>query len=135
MIPDPEAVLTAYLEDYAAEVGATVVDQTPDDTTDPWVRLTLLDAPADGIVDHLVPAFVQLDCYAGTTGEDGHEQASLLARTIRAALVTIAAGVHEGAVVTGARIDGFRRDPDDTVDEPARERFQISATVWMHAAA
>lgn len=132
MIPDLEAVLTTYLEDHALEVGATVVDETPDDTRDPWVRLTLLDAPSTGVVDHLIPAFVQLDCYAGLVGDDAHEQASLLARTIRAALVTIHEATHEGAVVTGARIDGYNRQPDDTADEPARERYIITATIWGH---
>lgn len=133
MIPDPERVLTAYLTAPLAVLGASVVDQTPDRTDDPWVRLTLLDAPAR-LPDHLISAYVQLDVYAGhDSGEDAHEDASLIARTIRDLLAsdTIARAAHDGAVVTGSRVDGYQRLPD-TAFEPARERYILTATVWMH---
>jgi hypothetical protein len=133
MIPAAEAVLTTYLQAAVDSLGAEVVDQTPNDTSNPWVRLTLLDAPSDGITDHLIANYVQLDVYAGDSGEDSHEDASLIARTVRAALVTIHQATHDGAVFTGpARIDGYTRSPDDSVDEPARERYIVTATVWAH---
>lgn len=132
MIPDPEAILTTYLESHVTPLGATIVDLTPDDLGAPWVRLTLLDAPSDGIPDHLVAAYVQLDCYAGQdAGEDAHEDASLIARTVRAALVTIHEADHDGAAVSGCRIDGMPRMPDPAF-EPPLERYVLTATVWMH---
>ncbi len=131
MIPDPEAVLTTYLTDVAGALGGTVRGKTPKDTTDPWVRLTLLDAPSTdgGEADHLIAAYLQLDCYAGSDG--GHAAASLLARTVREALVTITDGDHGDVVVTGAKLGGYQRLPD-TDFEPARERYVLSATVWLH---
>lgn len=133
MIPDVERVLTAYLAAPLAVLGVTVVDQTPDATDDPWVRLTLLDAPAQQ-PDHLVAAYLQLDVYAGAeSGEDAHEDASLIARTVRGLLEsdTIARATHSGATVTGARVDGYLRLPDAEF-EPARERYVLTATIWMH---
>lgn len=131
MIVDAEAALTAYLEDAVDALGATVRGRTPDSHEDPWVRLTLLDAPATdgGITDHHIAAYVQFDCYAGRTG--GQAEANLLGRTVRDALRTIATADLDDAVATGARIDGHSRQPD-TDFEPARERVIVTATVWLH---
>lgn len=130
MIPDAEAVLTAYLKPIVDDLGATVRGRTPGSTVAPWVRLTLLDAPpTDPISDHHIAALIQLDCYAGRDGAQA--EAELLARTVRASLRDIAHAEHAGAVVTGSRISGFGRVPD-TALEPARERVIVTATVWMH---
>ena len=135
MIPDAEAVITRHLNTALTALAVKVRGRTPGNTVDPWVRLTLLDAPAtDGsVTDHLVAAYVQLDCFAGKVpdADSPQEDASLIARTARAALATIADSDHEGATVTGCRIDGYTRLPD-TEFEPARERYVLTATVWMH---
>ena len=128
MIPDVEKVITAYLEPHLTALGAKVRGRTPSNTAAAWVRVTILDAPAS-FPDHLVDALVQFDCYAGKEG--GQEEASLLARTVRAAIVDMPNASHSGAVVTGAAIVGYLRNPD-TMFEPARDRYIITATVWMH---
>lgn len=129
MIPDVEKVLTTYLQPKVTGLGAKVRGRTPSSTAAPWVRLSVLDAPARD-PDHLVGAMVQLDCYAGSDG--GQEEASLLARTVRAALQSSTiAGTHDGAVVTGAALSSYLRNPDQ-VFEPARERYILTAMVWVH---
>lgn len=135
LTPDGEKLVSDFLRDHPdlAELGARVVSKTPPDRATPWVRVTQLDAgqATRDPSDHLVEFFLQLDCYAGADG--GKPQASLLTRTARAALQTIAQASHADAVVTGCRISGAARVPD-TDFEPARERFVLTATVWAHAA-
>jgi hypothetical protein len=131
VIADCEAVIGDHLRSALSVLAVPVVGRTPNDTDEPWVRVTLLDAPSEGSeADHLVGAYVQLDCFAGRDG--GQEEASLIARTVREALRTIAAASHSGATVNGSVIDGYARIPD-TEFEPARERFTVTATVYLHA--
>lgn len=129
LIPDVEKVLTTYLQPKVTPLGAKIRGRTPSSSATAWVRLTVLDAPAS-YPDHLVDALVQLDCYAGA-GEGGQEEASLLARTVRAALVDAPNNDHDSAVVTGCAIVGYLRNPD-TFFEPARDRFIITAQIWVH---
>lgn len=136
-IPDAEEIVGAYLRDHpeVEELGARVAGKTPSSQTAPWVRLFLLDAPTrSGTVDHLIEFFLQLDCYAGQEAQTAHRaqaEASLLARTVRAALKDMPEAALD-AVVTGVEVNGFRRDPDSDGFEPARERFIVTALVWMH---
>lgn len=128
MIPDAEAVIGDHLRSELDDVA--VVGRTPRDTSEPWVRVTMLDGPAAGAeADHLLAAYVQLDCYAGAAG--GQAEAVTIGRGAREALRTIK-GVHGSTVVTGARIEGHSRVPDEAM-EPTRERVILTATVWMHA--
>ncbi len=128
MIPDGEALVTAYLD---AQTGERIVSRTPSDTSTSWVRLTQLDAAneANSTPEHLIEYFFQLDCYAGKSG--GHAEASTLVRTIRAALVAMPENGVDGATVSKVRFSGMPRIPD-TAFEPARERFVLDAHVWMH---
>lgn len=136
LIPDPERVIADYLRDQPDVLAITeqrrVGSKTPASTDLPWIRYTAFDAPAvgDHRADHLIAAFVQFDCYAGREG--GQPQASLLARTVRAALTALGRGegTVSGAVVTGVRIRGFGRRPDPQLDN--RERFIVDTTIWMH---
>lgn len=133
MIPDAEAVIGSYLRNHAAvkATGARVVGRTPSDTAKPWVRVTQLDAATvgDHRSEHLIEWFGQLDCYAGTGGQ---EEASKVTRTVRAALAEMYAAPLSGVVVTGARFVSSPRLPDDDF-EPARERYALSAIVWLHS--
>lgn len=129
MIPDIEKVLTTYLRPKVSPLGATVRGRTPSNSAKGWVRLTVLDAPGS-YPDHLVDALVQLDCYASKEG--GQEDASILARTVRQALIDLPNNEHADAVVTGCAIVGYLRNPD-TFFEPARDRYILTATVWMHS--
>lgn len=132
MIPDAEKVIGDHLRD---ETGERIVGTPPrDPNSEAWVRLTQLDARAVGghRSDHLIEYLIQLDCYASQAGVSGSQQreAATLARTIRAALIDMPNFTLD-AVVTGVDIRGDARIPDDEF-EPARERFIITASVWMH---
>lgn len=125
---DVEKVLSKYLRDQTKE---RIVGKTPESTDTSWVRLTLLDDPAvEGHrSDHLIEAYVQLDCYAGKSG--GQPEANNLSLTIRQALVEIADHTLEGATASGS-FPRRRRSPDPEFT-PARERVIVTARVWMHA--
>lgn len=134
LIPDAEKVTSYYLRQHPAVVAldARIVGKTPSSTAAPWVRVTQLDASQDDTsqFDHLVEFYLQLDCYAGATG--GQPEASLLARTVRAAVIDMP-GEHDDCIVTRARISGAARVPDQAL-EPARERVIVTAIVTAHPA-
>lgn len=129
-IPNAEAVVTAYLKD---EMGERIVGKTPSDRSTPWVRVTLLNAPSDAKspVDHLIAFLIQFECYAGKEEDGAQGEASALVLSVRSALDEMA-GVHSGATVTGARFVSMPRVPDTSI-EPARERFILTANVFMHS--
>lgn len=128
MIPDAELITTEYLK---AQTGHRVVGETPRNIEDPWVRLTQLDAgnESQSQPDHLIDFLLQLDCYAGVGG--GQTEAHLIAGDIRAALHGMP-GVRGGATVTCVRFAGMPRIPD-TALEPPRQRFILTAHVYMHS--
>lgn len=129
-IPNGEAVVTAYLKD---KTGERIVGKTPSDRSTPWVRVTLLNAPSDAKspVDHLIAFLIQFECYAGSEENGGQGEASALVFAIRAALDEMA-GVRSGAAVTGVRFISMPRVPDTSI-EPARERYILTANIFMHA--
>jgi hypothetical protein len=91
---------------------------------------------ADDPTHHLRFCNFQCDCYSGSEG--GLPEAAALAGAVRDALVHISEASHEGAVVTGSRIDnGFLllRDPAlfDRNGDP-RDRVIVTATVYLHPA-
>ena len=133
LTPNAEKVIADYLREVPEILAITqdrrVTSRTPDSTDKPWVRYTQLNARSSHRSDHLIGVYVQLDCYAGRAG--GQPEASLLRRTVRAALVAMPEASVEGAVITGVEIRGDSRQPDPQLDN--RERFVISADVWMHA--
>ena len=134
MIPDLEKVAGKYLREHATivELSARVVGKAPPDTdSTPWVRVTQLDAQREpsSRVDHLISYLLQLDCYATEAG--GQPQASLLGRTVRAALMDMP-GARDDATVTATRILGHLRSPDPDL-EPARERVILTVEIHAHA--
>lgn len=133
MIPDAEAIVGAFLraQEPIAAIAARVVGTTPDDTSKPWVRVTQLNAGDDtgSDVEHLIGFLLQFDCYAGASGKQA--QASLLARTVRAALKSMPDQDFDTVVVSRVRFTTNARLPDGDF-EPARERFVIDAIVQMH---
>lgn len=138
MIPDIEKIVGAYLRDHddIAALGAQVVGQTPRDTSGSWVRLTLLAAPDNSSgAEHLIGFLVQLDCYSSEAGIDGSQQkeASVLGRTVRAALKAMQGTTRDDAVITGVQFPGMLRLLDQDL-ESARERIVLTATIWAHAA-
>lgn len=137
LTPDIESVIQDYLlgvPEVEALVGERVVLKTPGETGEPWVRIFQLEAPRAGKspADYLIAYYLQLDCYSGTEG--ALADASLLTRTVRAALTEMPAAAHEDAVITDTRIHRSRRFPDRDFTPPA-DRYMITATVWAHAVA
>lgn len=134
MIPYVEKIASDYLRDHpdVEALGARVVGKTPSSTSEPWVRVTQLDAANEPTSrpEHLIDYLIQFDCYAGSDG--GQPEANLLTRTVRAALHDMPDADHDDAVVTDVRFTSMARIPDVEF-EPARERFVLDATVYMHA--
>lgn len=130
MIPDLERIASGWLRDGLDDVR--VVGKPPSEVATPWVQVVQVDAPQEpgSRADHLVPFLMQFDCYAGADG--GQPEANALGRLVRARLIALP-GMRDGAVVTGVRIVGDTRVPDDTF-EPSRERRVITTTIWAHAA-
>jgi len=132
VIPSAEKVLGDYLRD---NLSVDVVSRTPDDTSDPWARITLLGNPTvdRDRSDHLIEAVLQIDCFAGeaTGGQSSQSEAEQMSLETRELLRTMSETTHDDAVVTGAVVTGTFRDPDPDF-EPARERYVMTTTVWMH---
>jgi hypothetical protein len=124
-IPNIEKLLSDYLraEDHR------VVAQTPEDTSSPWVRLTLLGAPSLTSSDWLFRGVVQLDCYAGKTG--GHPEATELAAQVRAMLERLPRESLPEVVVTDSRNVGHLRRPDGDLDPP-RQRWILTQQILFH---
>lgn len=135
MIPYAEKLVSDFLRSHASVValGARVVSKTPPATEEPWVRVTRLDALNEerSRPEHLIDFMLQFDCYA--SADNGSPEASLLGRTVRAALHDDLPGTSVAdAVVTAVRIAGDSRQPDTTFT-PARERIALTAIVWAHS--
>lgn len=135
LLPNIEATVGRYLRDHEAVqaiVGTRVGGKTPATTDKPWVSVILIDprnAGASSQFEHLVEHMVQLDCYAGEQG--GQAEASLLARTVRAAMVAIPDVDHDNVVVSVVTFSGMPRVPD-TNFKPTRERYALTAHVYAH---
>lgn len=125
-----EALLTTYLK---AETGERIVGETPSTTSEPWVKITLLDVsdrtrPTDRLNRH----FVQLDCYAGVTGPSGQGEAQGIASAVRGFLLDMVTEEFTGAVVTNVEVRGPRRLPDVDAGKPARQRYILEAEIDVH---
>lgn len=132
--PDVEQIVADYLRDHpdVRAVVTRVVPRTQSSTATPWVRYVQIDdwdqaRPAN----HLRGYLLQFDCYAGS--DSSRETASLIARTVVAALCAMAGMTLRGATITDATASGTRI-PDDRLSDPPRERYVVTATVHAHGA-
>lgn len=134
MIPDAEMVLGDYLRTHpdVEALEARVAGKTPTTFTLPWVRVTQLDAIDKTGNEHLIDFLVQFDCYAGSVEDGAQGEASLLRRTVRAALKAAQGQTLDGVVISDVTVTGDVHLPDTTL-EPARERYVLSVTVHAHA--
>ncbi len=135
MIPQMERILVGYLTGnlaIAAIVGDRVATKTPSNLKEPWVRVVQIDAPPAGrsSADHLIAFYCQLDCYAGKKGT--RVEAEELHRLVRSAIAEIGDHTFEGAVISGAKINGSRPLPDTDLDEQI-DRYIVTATIWAHS--
>lgn len=136
--PNIEALVGTWLRDHpdVSVLGARVAGKTPDTTTAPWVRVTLIAAidSESSSIEYLIAYVLQLDCYAGKLAQDNHNgqaEARTLKATVRAVLKDMQGRNIGGAIVTDVRFDGDARLPDDAM-EPARERYVLTAMVRAH---
>lgn len=132
LTPDIKRIVSDYLRTHASVTAHTsrVVAKPTDSTATPWVRVTRISGTSTHHSDYFVPWLMQFDCYAGASG--GWPEAVDLARGVRKALMEIHESSHSGATITGAEVVGDIELPDPDVDEPARARVVITATVWAH---
>ena len=134
MLADTEVLVVAHLRATSAVTALTdqIGTETPPDVTGKWARVWLLDEGMNARSGalHLVHPLVQIDCYGSNDRGTSADEASLLARTIREAIVAMPAATHTGAVVTAARASA-RRLPDTDFD-PARERWIVTCELSLH---
>ncbi len=134
MIPDTEALVVAYLRATPTVTALTsrIGTRTPSSVQGQWARVWLIDEgqTRNSGALHLVHPLVQIDCYGSGNADSAHAEASLLARTIREAIIAMPAATHTGAVVTAGRA-AMRRLPDREL-EPARERYIVTCELSLH---
>ena len=134
LIPDVEDIVGDYLRTHpdVVAIGAKVVGTSLGTSTVPWVRVTCLDSPRRGPIDHLIEFYLQLDCFPGTgvaKNVGGQAQVNLLQRTVRAALMALP-GASLSVFVTAVDVRHARLL--DTTVEPAVPYVALTATVWLH---
>lgn len=126
-IPNGEKVLAEYLRD--AEGIPRVVNKTPQDQTDPWVRLTMLGSPSETEpVDHLIRFMFQVDVVSGKDG--GRPEANDLGIDVRATIKEMP-GMTTEAVTTGTECINDASATDASFTPPREYRTQ-TYYCWMH---
>lgn len=134
MLPDIEILVVQHLRNTAAVTALTtrIGTKSPSNLAGQFVKVTVLDdqQTAGSKALHLVDCLVQIDCYGSSNHDSAHAEASLLARTVREAVVAMPAAAHTGAVVTSARAS--QRHLPDTELDPARERYIVTGTLSLH---
>lgn len=136
MTPDLEQILISHLAaspEVQAVCGTRVGARHPRNTSDPWVRVMLIDdrLPARSTALHTVTGLLQLDCYGSDNENTAQEQASTLARVCRQALHALVGEQAGGVVVARCKAEAMRRLPDLEFS-PARERFILDVDVVAH---
>lgn len=136
MTPDLEQLIIGYLAaspEVQAVCGTRVGARHPRNTSDPWVRVMLIDdrLPARSTALHTVAGMLQLDCYGGDNENTSQEQASTLARVCRQVLHTLVGAQTSGVIVARCKAEAMRRLPDLEFS-PARERFILDVDVVAH---
>lgn len=126
-IPNGSKVLAEYLR--SVEGMPRIVNKTPADQTDPWVRIAKLGSPSETEpVDHLIRFMFQVDCFSGKSG--GRPEAVQLASDVRSAIKNMP-GLTVDAVTSGAECTNDA-DAVDTAFAPAREYQTLTFYIWMH---
>jgi uncharacterized protein (DUF2126 family) len=134
VIPNGQLIISNYLREHAdvSALVSRVVANPPDENLRgaPWIMFTLLSAPQDEESRHdwLVEFYFQLDIYAGASG--GFPAIWAMARAVRRAIVQMPANGVEDAVCSRAKVNGFNPQKDTDM-EPARDRFIMTASVWL----
>jgi len=134
MIADGLAITIGYLRTHAAltDLNADVRTELPADFNRPTVKVLQLNADdRSESTDHLIAYHLQFDCYAQSKGPTpGTGQASLLVRTVRAALKEMPRADLD-VVVKNVTFGVCPQLPDDAWDPP-RQRFSLEAWIYAH---
>jgi len=126
-IPNGEKILADYLR--TVDGLPRIVNKTPDDQTDPWVRLTMINNSNETEpVDHLIRFMFQVDVFSGVSG--GRPEANVLGIAVRDAAKSMV-GQTEDAVTSRVDCigDASASDADFT---PHREYRTQTYYIWMH---
>lgn len=131
MIPFIEEVVIQYLKD---EIPDTVASSTPENTSQTWVKVELIDTRQVSATDQdFFNAYhLQVDCYPSEGGPAFTTEAFDLYQAVRAALSAMPEATITGAVVTAVRFGGGRRLADTAFDKP-RQRYILDVFVHAHA--
>lgn len=127
-VPNLQRALIAHLLADARIVdlvGRRVGKQTPDTLTDPWLRVTVLNAHPSPRPPRRIDALVQIDCYAGANENTTPGDAESLGHHVQHAFAMLPnTPLPELVVVSQAHV-GFRRMDDGTISPP-RERLIVT---------
>jgi hypothetical protein len=135
VIPNGQLIVSNYLREdpEVSALVSRVVANPPDENLrgSPWIMFTLLSAPQveESRHDWLVEFYFQLDIYAGATG--GFPAIWAMAQAVRRSIVRMPTVGVEDAVCTRAKVLGFNPQKDTDM-EPARDRFIMTASAWLH---
>lgn len=126
-IPNGSKVLADYLR--AQEGLPRIVNKTPEDQTDPWVRISKLGGTSETEpVDHLIRFMFQVDCFSGKSGL--RSEAAQIGIDVRSAIKNMP-GLTVDAVTTGSECTNDA-DASDSAFVPAREYQTQTYNIWMH---
>lgn len=134
VLPDAELVAVQWLRTVTAVTALSdrIYTQFPDD--DPvWPLVTVSRIGGLPVVrQRLDAASLQVDCWGNPADVEGRPDASLLARTVRAALHQMPGQDITSGWVTGVEdSDPLAYRPDDSRD-PAIPRYSFGVTVYLH---
>lgn len=138
MIAEPVTLAIAYLREQSEVteiVDDRIADTHPDDTSQPWLKLTLIDEPVDTYTPppHCFTAQIQVDCYGGEDSYQDPAQVSLLSRITRGVLARMDETDHEDAIVSRVTFGGRGYVPDTELGSPqGRPRFRFDTFVRLH---
>ena len=133
-----EALTAHFLRDQAdvAELaGRRIATEHPRSTGRPWIKVTQIGDPEVGRdgTDHYIETHLQLDCYGGDDAAVAYDEASALYRATRKALKGMPDEDLEEIVVARVKFgNGGGRLPDESMGEPARQRYVLDAFIRAH---
>ena len=129
LLPDVERAVVQFLRassDVSALVSQRVSTELPGSPTYPYVTVRLITG-AEIIREHFDAQQIQVDCWA-----DSKASAALLARTVRAAVLTMRSATHDQSVVTQVVTLTTPSWLPDTEVTPPRPRYTFDVQVFIH---
>ena len=125
-----EGLVFTYLNSLS--LGIAITPETPDDQTQPWIKVTMLGTRTAGNqnADYFHDFHVQFDVYAGTDGPEGQPEAEGYHQDLRDAL-TAWPQLDQG--VSAVRFTNAMRLPDPAF-KPSRQRYMLDTHLYARQA-